>query len=307
MAQKFIVKIMIIISMLIGLGGSAEAVSYPVPPDHQRLFGKLQLAQVNHQTVTAIMKHYDIGYRELKIANPQVDLNNLLPQQRLLIPTLKLLPDAPQKGIIVNVASMRLYYFPRDKNYFETYPAGIGKRQQKTPLAKTSIVAKAKDPQWRPTEQVRQNFLKENGYPLPPVVMPGQDNPLGRYKLRLNIQAYLIHGTNEPSKIGTRTSAGCVHLFNKDVGKLYHQVTLHTPVNIIYQPYMASWEGDTLYFEAYKPIEDSYETPNYKQIVKRTIDEKHAPTDIDWDEINRMAQQGLGIPEPVGYVNREQS
>lgn len=305
MTRLLIATIMIMMSL--GLGRFAWGCTYQLPKDHHRLYGQFQLTQVKQQSVVDIMKRYDIGRRELKAANPQADLNNLPKDERLLIPTLKLLPRAQHKGIVINLASMRLYFFPKDQDYFETYPAGIGKQGQKTPLDKTKIVAKAKDPQWRPTAHVRHNFLKENGYPLPPVVMPGPDNPLGRYKLRLNIQAYLIHGTNQPGKIGTRTSAGCIHLFNRDVGRLYQEVALNTPVNIVYQPFIASWEGDVLYFEAYHPIAKSYKTPDYEKIIRQALKHKKKPVNVDWDKVDRIVKEGLGVPEPIGSRIQEQS
>lgn len=305
MKYKLIQSIITLMSLLLGLvsiNTAAWATFYPKPDKQQSLYGNLQIMRVGQQSMVDIMKRYDVGYRELKAANPQKDLHNLQAQQRLIMPTMKLLPRALHKGIVVNLASMRLYYFPKQTDYFETYPVGIGKQGQKTPLGQTHIVAKQKNPQWRPTSEVRHNFLKENGYPLPQVVMPGPDNPLGRYKLRLGWQAYLIHGTSEPDTIGTRTSAGCIHLLNRDVGFLYRQVPLHTPVKVIYQPYIAAWHHNNLYFQAYHPIAQSYQTPDYKQVIKRAIARKHGHTQIDWDKAKKVADQGLGIPLVIGYV-----
>lgn len=310
MKYKLIQSIIIFMGLLLGLvsiNTAAWATFYPKPDKQQKLYGHLQITRVGQQSLVDIMKRYDVGYRELQAANPQKDLQHLKSQQRLIIPTMKLLPQAPQKGIVVNLASMRLYYFRKQADYFETYPVGIGKQGQKTPLGDTHIVAKQKNPQWRPTSEVRHNFLKENGYPLPPVVMPGPDNPLGQYKLRLGWQAYLIHGTSEPHTIGTRTSAGCIHLFNRDVGFLYRQVPLHTPVKVVYQPYIAAWQNNNLYLQAYHPIAQSYQTPDYKQVIKRALSKKHGNVQVDWDEAQKVADQGLGVPLVIGYVTDKTS
>lgn len=43
---------------------------------------------------------------------------------------------------------------------------------------------------------------------------------------------YGIHGTNNPGSIGTRASAGCIRMFNRDVEELYEWVPLGTRVVI---------------------------------------------------------------------------
>lgn len=44
---------------------------------------------------------------------------------------------------------------------------------------------------------------------------------------------YGIHGTDKPYSIGTRASAGCIRMFNRDVEELYPWVPLGTPVRIV--------------------------------------------------------------------------
>ena len=63
----------------------------------------------------------------------------------------------------------------------------------------------ATDPTWYPPASVRQEHA-ELGDPLPGIVPPGPDNPLGRHVLKLDLPGYLIHGTNQP--YGARTRAG---------------------------------------------------------------------------------------------------
>jgi lipoprotein-anchoring transpeptidase ErfK/SrfK len=41
-----------------------------------------------------------------------------------------------------------------------------------------------------------------------------------------------IHGTNEPDKIGTDVSHGCIRLRNEDILQLTNDVPLGTPVNV---------------------------------------------------------------------------
>ena len=102
----------------------------------------------------------------------------------LTLPGRRILPPGPHEGIVVNLPEHRLYYFPKRKKdqppIVVTYPVSIGKMDWRTPLGETQIIAKTKNPSWRPPESVRKEHA-ERGEPLPEVVPPGPDNPLGEY------------------------------------------------------------------------------------------------------------------------------
>ena len=44
---------------------------------------------------------------------------------------------------------------------------------------------------------------------------------------------YRIHGTNQPSTIGSFVSSGCIRLTNDDVEDLYSRVTIGTTVIVL--------------------------------------------------------------------------
>mgnify|MGYP005810948885 CR=1 FL=1 len=62
----------------------------------------------------------------------------------------------------------------------------------------------------------------------------GPDNPLGSRALYLyqgdKDTLYRIHGTNEPDKIGTSVSSGCIRMTDMDVIDLYNRVQVGTKV-----------------------------------------------------------------------------
>ena len=76
------------------------------------------------------------------------------------------------------------------------------------------------------------------GRPLPRIVPPGPDNPLGRHALRLSVPGYLIHGTNRPAGVGMRVSHGCVRLYPEDIATLFAEVPVGLPVRIVDQPFL---------------------------------------------------------------------
>jgi L,D-transpeptidase ErfK/SrfK len=82
----------------------------------QGMIGETQVLFSHYEdTFAAIARVYDLGYEELRIANPTVD--KWLPgvDTPVYLPTQSILPDAPRKGIVINVPAMRLFYFATEK------------------------------------------------------------------------------------------------------------------------------------------------------------------------------------------------
>lgn len=187
-----------------------------------------------------------LGYIELVAANPGID--PWLPGvgRTLILPKAHLLPDAPRRGIVINIAELRLYYFPPGGGRILTFPIGIGRSGRETPTGATQIVRKRTDPTWTPPPSIRA----ERPY-LPTSVPPGPRNPLGRHALDLGWRGYVIHGTNKPYGIGRRISSGCIRLYPEDIALLFGLVGVGTPVTIIDQPVKLGWSGGGLYLEVH--------------------------------------------------------
>ena len=219
-------------SLLSLVAGNAVAAEYSVP-QHDEVFGAAQVISARYEdTFVEFAQKYNVGYEALKRANPGVD--PWLPGEgtRVVIPTQFVLPHAPQRGIIVNIAELRLYYFPDDgagtadahgNRRIVTYPISIGQLDWSTPLGTTKVTGKVLNPSWYPPQSIRDEHAARDDA-LPRVVPPGPDNPLGKHALRLGLPSYLIHGTNMPSGIGMRVTHGCVRMFPWDIEALYKVV-----------------------------------------------------------------------------------
>jgi L,D-transpeptidase catalytic domain len=68
---------------------------------------------------------------------------------------------------------------------------------------------------------------------LPRFMAGGDGNPLGARALYLGDTLYRIHGTNQPSTIGSFVSSGCIRLTNEDVTDLYSRVKVGTRVVVL--------------------------------------------------------------------------
>ena len=107
------------------------------------------------------------------------------------------------------------------------YGIGVG-REGFTWAGREKITRMAEWPDWfPPTEMIeRQPYL-------PRFMAGGESNPLGARALYLGKTLYRIHGTNQPSTIGTFVSSGCIRLVNDDIADLYQRVKVGTRVVVL--------------------------------------------------------------------------
>ena len=106
---------------------------------------------------------------------------------------------------------------------------GIGVGREGFTLTGTERISRMKAwPDWFPP----QEMIKRQPY-LPRFMAGGQTNPLGARAMYLGNTQYRIHGTNQPSTIGTFVSSGCIRLTNEDVEDLYSRVTVGTTVIVL--------------------------------------------------------------------------
>ena len=286
---------------------------FVIAPD-QDVVGHLQVTFAHHEdTLTDIARRFNIGYDEIIRANPGVD--RWLPGDgtQIVLPTEFVLPDAPREGVVLNLAAMRLYYYPKHEKDAPaeviTHPIGIGRVGWVTPEGSTKIIARIKDPIWTVPVSVRKEHA-EDGDILPDKVPPGPDNPLGRHMFRLGWPSYLIHGTNLPPGVGMRSSHGCIRLYPEDIEALFDSVPIGTKVTVVNQPYLLGWRGDQLLTQAYPPQEDDKrdwsDVPKAlrKNAVKPRVPlwkKVAAQSDaIDWEAVRQAAAKPVGIAMPVG-------
>lgn len=301
-----------LLALLLCLIGAApvQAQLFALPAPGNDLVGQVRyLKATQADTLLDIARRFDLGYEQIRHANPTVDTWLPGAGTRVILPTFYILPDVPRKGIVVNVAEMRLYYYPKTKPgeipRVETYPIGIGRQNWRTPLAVTKVTGKIRNPAWYPPASIRAEHAAE-GSPLPLRVAPGVNNPLGLFALRLGLPGYLIHGTNKDYGVGMQVSHGCIRLYPEDIAQLFSEVPKDTPVRIVNQPYKTGWENGVLYLEVHALLDGASLakrhnlTPVVQAVIKATDNRPHYP--ISWRKVQEIALQHRGIPEPIGSM-----
>ncbi|MBT0664141.1 L,D-transpeptidase family protein [Geobacter pelophilus] len=251
-------------------------------------------------TLPDIARHFGLGLTAISAANPGVDVWVPEPGARVVLPLNFILPDAPRKGIVINLATMRLFHFKGDGNSLAvtTYPVGIGTKERPTPTGQMYVQRKATRPTWYVPASIAEDHRKK-GDPLPAKVPPGPLNPLGDRALYLSKAGYLIHGTNKPASIGLKASNGCLRLYPENVQMLYDDTPVKTPVVIVNQPYLLGQQDGVLYLEAHKPQEDSGVAELEKVYAKLRDLEKKAATTLDWKKVKEVQLAAQGIPVPI--------
>jgi L,D-transpeptidase ErfK/SrfK len=256
-------------------------------------------------------------------ANPDVD--PWLPGEGTLIvlPTQFVIPEAPAEGIVVNIAALRMFYFPKaakdEPRVVMTFPIGIGKVGWATPVGTTKVVSKREKPFWTPPASVRREHA-EAGDPLPAQVPPGPDNPLGLYAMNLGWSSYLIHGTNKPPGVGMRASHGCIRMYPEDIATVFPEIPVGMKVTVVNQPLLYRWQDDSLYVQAYpvhederdgsgaekkKPKADATAVPQFSDAIATKMWQRVKPHGAALDVVlaAQVVNARLGIPVPVTHTN----
>lgn len=286
--------------------------TYPLPsPDIELVGENIITTSAAEDTLIDLAVRYQLGYNMIRSANPQVDAWLPGDGTPVLLPYNTILPDVPRKGIVINSAEMRLYYFSQDRQTktptVTVYPISVGRGEWATPLTQTKITGKVKNPDWYPPETIRAEHA-ERGDILPKKVPAGPNNPLGESLLRLGIPSYFIHGTNKEFGIGMQVTHGCIRMYPQDIKELMGAVPVNTPVTIINQTYKIGWRDNQLYLEVHPPLEMADHTPVNSpfEITDAVIlaTERHPDVVVNWEVMEQVIAEARGIPIQVGYVNQ---
>jgi L,D-transpeptidase ErfK/SrfK len=257
---------------------------------------------VESDTLADIAVDRGLGYLELVAANPGVD--PWLPGAgvKLLLPTAHVLPATERRGIVINLAELRLYLFVA-RQETRSYPIGIGTDGIAIPIGASRIVRKRTKPAWIPTASA----LAEDDE-LPHLVPPGPDNPLGDFALDLAWPRFVIHGTNRPYGVGRRVSHGCFRMYPEHIRELFAAVRIGLPVLVVDQPIKAGWQDGELYLQVHPTLEEASDLDDIGRIrLWREIDPVPIVTKaagvqldrVDWTVVHRATLGRLGVPVRV--------
>ena len=270
------------------------------------LVGHISVANVTEgDTLSDIARMYNVGYTEIRIANPSID--PWLPRegQEVMIPDMHVLPNQVRNDIVINVPEMRMYYYGKHAtSEVRSFPISVGRQEWITPHGEMLVTGKLEAPSWYPPDSILKEH-EEMGEPLPRVVPAGPDNPLGRYALLLSKKGYLIHGTNKPYGIGMRVTHGCVRMYPKHIEWLFTKIKTGATVIVVNQPLKVGRVNNAIFLEAHPSLKEDYKSlsqrySNAIRILERNFGD--APLKLSYRRIQQVVMKQTGVPVEVGNL-----
>ncbi len=153
--------------------------------------------------------------------NPTPQLPQRFQRQLVDYPT-----NQPVGTIVVDTPHTYLYLI---MGHGKALRYGIGVGREGFTWTGTERISRMKEwPDWFPPKEM----IERQPY-LPRFMAGGESNPLGARAMYLGNTLYRIHGTNQPSTIGTFVSSGCIRLTNTDVEDLFSRVQVGTRVVVL--------------------------------------------------------------------------
>ncbi len=298
--MKFLSCILLFV-FFASFGGALSYAAYDLP-----YIGTTKIYTATYEdTLVHVARDHNLGYVEIRAANPNVDPWIPGKGTKLTLPLRHILPDAAREGVIINLPEMRLYAFVKEGEAPISYPIGVGREGLDTPLGQTEVAWKKIGPTWTPTARMRAEDPE-----LPVTMAPGPNNPLGTHAIYLGWPQYAIHGTDKPFGIGRRVSSGCIRLYPESIIKLFDVIPVGTKVRVVDQPLKLAWIDDELYLEAHPDMKQAFEMEDVGVVLKQTLNDfdlrqilKVAGSDnggLDWRLIRRVIRERRGVPIVIG-------
>jgi L,D-transpeptidase ErfK/SrfK len=295
----------------------AQCERFPLEYAESSVVGDIRQAHARgDDTLIDIAREFDLGYDQIVSANP--DVNRWIPGEGTVVtlPSQYILPGAVRKGLVLNIAELRLYYYPATAKGSTpdvlTYPVSIGRMDWRTPLGITKVVRKERDPVWRPPPSIRAEHARE-GEELPNFIAGGDPtNPLGRFALRLGIPSYLIHGVDERKAfgIGMRVTHGCIRMYPEDIEELFGLVPANTQVAIVDEPIKIGRLGDRVFLSVHQPLdegEDEYLPPlprvTVGEVMHHLSTQMRFEAQVDTALLGKIVEVGDGTPREIARVS----
>ena len=314
MLRRAVLRLTVILSAML-VFCRVDAAVFDVPQGTDSIVGEIKVVQsAGSNTLLDIARHFDVGYDEITMANPGVDVWLPKPDQHIVVPTQFILPPKPWTGVIINIPQRRLFYFlPVKKGETPkvlTLPLGIAREDWETPLGQSFIKSKQKDPAWFVPKSIRKEHLDAEGYEFPDYFPPGPNNPMGMLAVETGFKSIFVHGTNRPWGVGMRVSHGCLHLYPEDASTFFDTVVVKTPLRVINEPVLVGRRDNELRVSMYRPVIEYGPPPSRMTLAATALmpflqEMKTAASpiyDLDWARLQAMADSkadGHVVPVPV--------
>lgn len=253
-------------------------------------------------TLSTVGAYFNADWKRIAKENKLDPSAPLKAGKILRITTRKIIPEAIQSGILIDIPGSMLYLFEGGASLM-AFPVGLGmpkaegSRGWETPTGTFTVKGRLKSPDWKVPKSVQEE-MKREGMAVRETYPPGPKNPVGGYVLLTTLPGILIHETIEPSSINRFVSHGCVRVLRADMEPLFETAAAGMTGEIVYSPVkIASLSNGRVFMEVNK---DVYERVRDMQAEARRILEKEGLLgSVDLNKVSKVVQEQTGVPVDV--------
>jgi L,D-transpeptidase ErfK/SrfK len=237
-----------------------------------------------------LAREFGLGYSEIGVMYRHWD--PFLPPvgAEMTIPTMWIVPNSRGNQIIVNTGAMRLYYFIKNDTQVYTFPIGMGVLDFKTPQGKFRVIEKKVNPTWHIPKSLQKKYEMAE-------MPPGEDNPLGEYKLTLSWGDYGIHGTAMPLGVGRMVSHGCTRMYPEHIKKLFPMVPMGASVEYVYEPALIGFRQGRIYLSVHEDV--YFKIPSMILHVLNMIEQRGLADQVDMRKVMQTVEEHYGNPVDI--------
>ncbi|MGZ5786804.1 MAG: L,D-transpeptidase family protein [Ramlibacter sp.] len=193
-----------------------------------RMEDRARLRALDYESIEEMLgEKFHCSPKWLKAANPR---NRFEPGDRIVVPATGLdLPPANAASIRIDKSDRILSLLNSDGVPVAAFPISLGGPEDELPLGRMAIRTAARYPVFTYDADLLGNGdTSRRKMDIP----SGPNNPAGVYWLGLSQPHVGIHGTPEPSLVGTQETSGGIHMTNWDVMRLAQVVKIGFEVDV---------------------------------------------------------------------------
>ncbi len=152
----------------------------------------------------------------LDTLNPDADFSNIKAGDRIWVPNVREVPEAPRPDIarvVVSIKGNSFNAFDAQGNLIFHAPTTLGNKYDPSPRETVQVKKIVHDPHFHYQPKL---FAEVPDDEPEANLNPGPNSPVGVVWIALTKPHFGVHGTSDPDSIGYASSHGCVRLTNWD-------------------------------------------------------------------------------------------
>lgn len=291
---KFMAKAALPMALALALAGSVSA-------GPGALQGQTREEPVEKtQLLADFARYWGLAAEHIAWANDTAPTVSVDKGSKLIVPARILPANAPENGIVANLAERGLYVF-QDGQYKGFFPMSIGmpkKDSYHTPTGDYEIISRVKNPEWTAPESDWAKAMDKDR-----IAADDKKNPLGEYWFGISHPdgGYGFHENTNPDYTGDSVSHGCMRLNPEHAKRIYNEklVVPGMSVKIMNEAVVVGKDKDGRYEVAVFPDIYSKDSDRLKKKFDKRVKEIGLSDLVDPSKRASLLKAKSGLPTPL--------